>query len=139
MIKAVKIKMSQIWAGEKVVPITWLKLLPEEVSSFQVKDEVSLKGVSKGRGFAGVVKRHGFAGGPKTHGQSDRWRAPGSLGGTTTPGRVYKGKRMAGRLGSARRTLRTVVVVIDKDSQRLAVAGPVPGASGSSVWLGKAE
>ena len=69
---------------------------------FVAGDHVSVTGVSKGKGFAGVVKRHGFAGMPKTHGTSDKWRAPGSIGSTTTPGRVYKGKRMAGRMGGDR-------------------------------------
>src|SRR3989338_5646222 len=64
---------------------------------FAPGDTVSVTGISKGKGFAGVVKRHHFKGGPRTHGQSDRERAPGSIGQTTTPGRVYKGKRMAGR------------------------------------------
>jgi len=62
-------------------------------------DVVAITGISKGKGFAGVVKRWGFHGGPKTHGQSDRERAPGSIGQRTTPGRVYKGKKMGGRMG----------------------------------------
>ena len=70
-----------------------------DVSLFQAGDMVSVTGVSKGKGFAGTVKRHHFAGGPNTHGQCDRHRAPGSLGQCTTPGRVFKGMRMAGHLG----------------------------------------
>ena len=65
---------------------------------FSLGDTVSVSGISKGKGFAGVVKRYHFKGGPRTHGQSDRERAPGSIGQTTTPGRVFKGKRMAGRM-----------------------------------------
>jgi large subunit ribosomal protein L3 len=78
----------------------------EEV--FEVGDIVNVAGTSKGKGYAGVVKRHGFHGGPKTHGQSDRHRAPGSIGQSATPGRVYKGKRMAGRMGNERVTVRTL-------------------------------
>jgi len=70
------------------------------VSVFDVGDRVDVVGTSKGRGFAGAIKRHGFKRQPKTHGQSDRERAPGSAGSTTTPGRVYKGKRMPGHMGN---------------------------------------
>src|SRR5487761_1330956 len=73
---------------------------------FKPGDFVDVTATSKGRGFAGVVKRHGFHGGPKTHGQSDRHRAPGSIGSTTTPGRVLKGLHMAGHMGSRRTTVR---------------------------------
>lgn len=91
-------------------------------------DIVSVTGVSKGKGFAGVVKRHGFRGGPKTHGQSDRHRAPGSIGQGTTPGRVYKGKRMAGRMGSDTVTVANLMVVdVDPENDKLYVSGLVPG------------
>ena len=87
-----------------------------------------MTGTSKGKGFAGVVKRHGFAGGPKTHGQSDRWRAPGSIGATTTPGRVFKGQRMAGRMGLDRVTVQNLRVVrVDAERNLLLVEGSVPG------------
>lgn len=129
--------MSQTWLGEKVVAMTYLKMSESDAADFKVEDRVKIVGKSKGRGFAGVVKRHGFSGGPKTHGQSDRWRAPGSLGGTTTPGRVYKGKRMAGRMGSKKRTLKSTVLVVAKEKNQIAVAGPVPGSSGSLVSLEK--
>src|SRR3972149_1976835 len=82
-----------------------------DVGLFKPGDMVGVTGTSKGKGFAGVVKRHHFAGGPKTHGQSDRHRAPGSVGSTTTPGRVYKGKRMAGRMGKERVTVKNLQVV----------------------------
>jgi large subunit ribosomal protein L3 len=99
------------------------------VSIFDVGDRVDVTGISKGRGFAGVVKRHGFRGGPKTHGQSDRHRAPGSIGAGTTPGRVYKGMRMAGRMGNARVTVQNLqVVLVDPERNLLAVKGAVPGA-----------
>lgn len=99
------------------------------VSVFEAGDVVDVVGMSKGRGFAGVVKRHGFRGGPKTRGQSDRLRAPGSIGQTTTPGRVYKGKRMAGRMGNQRVTAQNLqVVLVDPQRNLLAVKGSVPGA-----------
>lgn len=95
---------------------------------FQPGDAVRVTGVSKGKGFAGVVKRHGFAGGPRTHGQSDRERAPGSVGSGTTPGRVYRGKRMAGRMGNDRVTVRGLsVVAINPETNILTVKGLVPG------------
>jgi large subunit ribosomal protein L3 len=95
---------------------------------FQVGDLVDVTGTSKGKGFAGVIKRHGFAGGPKTHGQSDRWRAPGSIGATTTPGRVFKGQRMAGRMGHERVTVQNLRVVrVDAERNLLLVEGSVPG------------
>jgi large subunit ribosomal protein L3 len=91
-------------------------------------DIVTITGTSKGKGFAGVVKRHGFRGGPKTHGQSDRHRAPGSIGQGTTPGRVYKGKRMAGRMGSDTVSVANLTVVdIDTENKKLYVSGLVPG------------
>ena len=73
-----------------------------DADMFKPGDLINVVGISKGKGFAGVVKRHHFAGGPKTHGQSDRHRAPGSIGATTSPGRVFKGLRMAGHMGDRR-------------------------------------
>lgn len=91
-------------------------------------DIVDVMGVSKGKGFAGAVKRHHFKGGPRTHGQSDRERAPGSIGTTTTPGRVLKGKRMAGHLGSDNVTVRNLKVMeIDPEKNLLVVKGLIPG------------
>lgn len=99
-----------------------------DASLFKVGDLVDITGISKGRGFAGVVKRHGFRGGPKTHGQSDRHRAAGSVGSTTTPGRVLKGLRMAGRMGSQRVTVQNLAVLqVDPDRNLLVVRGGVPG------------
>src|SRR3990167_3061003 len=91
-------------------------------------DSVEVSGVSKGKGFAGVVKRWKFAGGPKTHGQSDRLRAPGSIGQGTTPGRVYKGKKMAGRMGGNTVSIKNIkVVAVDAEKNELHLSGPVPG------------
>lgn len=105
---------------------------------FSAGDSVKVTATSKGKGFAGGVKRYGFAGGPKTHGQSDRHRAPGSIGQTTTPGRVYKGKRMAGHMGVDRVSVRGLEVVgVDKQNNLLVVKGAVPGPSGSLVVVTK--
>jgi len=96
--------------------------------------DINVKGVSKGKGFAGVVKRYRFAGGSKTHGQSDRERAPGSIGAGTDPGRVLKGKRMGGRMGSDSLTVKNKKIVDIRDTFVL-VSGAVPGAKGSLVVL----
>jgi len=110
-----------------------------EVSQFKVGDRVDVVGTSKGRGFAGVVKRYGFRGGPKTHGQSDRTRAPGSIGAGTTPGRVVKGLRMAGRMGNQRVTVQNLrVVLVDPERNLLAVRGAVPGARGGMLMIREA-
>jgi large subunit ribosomal protein L3 len=98
------------------------------VDLFQAGQRVDIAGNSKGRGFAGVVKRHGFRGGPKTHGQSDRHRAPGSIGGGTAPGRVWKGQKMAGRMGNKRVTVQNLEVVeVIPEKNILLVRGAVPG------------
>lgn len=101
---------------------------------FSVGDKVTVTGVSKGKGFAGVVKRWGFAGGPRTHGQSDRLRAPGSIGAGTDPGRVLKGKKMGGRMGQDRVTLKEKEIVGIKDSLVL-ISGPIPGSKGDMVAI----
>lgn len=101
---------------------------------FTAGDKVTVRGVSKGKGFAGVVKRWKFAGGPKTHGQSDRHRAPGSIGAGTDPGRIVKGKRMAGRKGGDTITLLNREIIDVKDNYLL-VSGPVPGAKGDLVVI----
>ena len=99
-----------------------------DVSLFKVGDKVDVTGISKSKGFAGVVKRHGFAGGPKTHGQSDRHRHPGAIGSTTYPGRVWKGLRMAGRMGDEQITIRGLEVrQADAERNILLVKGAVPG------------
>lgn len=107
---------------------------------FKVGDMVSVTGTSKGKGFAGVVKRWHFAGGPKTHGQSDRQRAPGSIGQGTTPGRVLKGKKMAGRMGMDRVTLKSIhVISVDPEKNEISLSGPIPGSFGSFLLLTKKE
>jgi len=101
-------------------------------------ERVDVTGISKGRGFAGVVKRHGFAGGPKTHGQSDRHRAPGSIGQSSFPSRVFKGMRMAGHMGNEKCTVRNLELVkIDKEKNCILVKGAVPGPNGGYVVVRK--
>jgi len=103
-------------------------------------DSIQVTGVSKGKGFQGVVKRHHFRGGPRTHGQSDRERAPGAIGSTTTPGRVYKGKRMAGRMGNDRVTIKNLKVVsVDAEKNILTISGLVPGGRNSLLIIRKMD
>ena len=107
-------------------------------SVLSVGDIVKVQGTTKGRGFAGAVKRYGFHGGPKTHGQSDRERAVGSIGAGTTPGRVWKGKRMPGHYGVDIKTVSGLVVVhIDPTTQEVWLSGPVPGSINSQVKISK--
>lgn len=101
-------------------------------------DIVDVTGISKGKGFAGGVKRWKFAGGPKTHGQSDRWRAPGSIGPGTTIGHVLKGKHMAGRMGGGQVTVQNVTVLrIDPKRDEVFISGSVPGPFGTLVRIKK--
>ncbi len=101
-------------------------------------DLLKVSGQSKGMGFAGTVKRYHFRGGPKTHGQSDRHRAPGSVGAGTSPGRVLKGKRMAGHMGDEHVTaLNLKVLSVDTERNLLLVRGAVPGANGGLVIVEK--
>jgi large subunit ribosomal protein L3 len=110
------------------------------VDVFEVGDRVDVVGTSKGRGFAGVVKRYGFGGGPKTHGQSDRQRAPGSIGACAYPGRVWKGQRMPGHMGGTRVTAQNLrVEVVDPERNLLAVHGGVPGARGGLLVIRQAR
>jgi large subunit ribosomal protein L3 len=109
-----------------------------DISSLNSGDMVNVTGFSKGRGFAGVVKWHHFAGGPKTHGQSDRHRAPGSVGATTFPGRVLKGKELPGHMGNRKTTVRNIEVIqIDPDRNLLLLKGAVPGANGGMLIIEK--
>ena len=120
--------VSSVKVGQKV-----------DADMFKPGDLINVTGVSKGKGFAGVVKRHHFAGGPKTHGQSDRHRAPGSVGATTSPGRVFKGLRMAGHMGNRRVTTRNLKVVnVDLARHLLLVRGAVPGARKGLLLIKKA-
>ncbi len=127
------------------------RVLPEELAEFEVGqrlladffeegDLVDVTGRSKGKGFQGGVKRHHFNRQPKTHGQSDRERSPGSAGAGTTPGRVYKGKRMPGHMGHERVTVQNLRVVrVDPERNLVAVRGAVPGPKNGTVTISVAR
>jgi len=120
-----RIKSPEVGVGDKIT-----------VENFELGERVDVSGTSKGKGFQGGMKRHGFGGGPMTHGQSDRQRAPGSAGAGSTPGRVYKGKRMPGQMGNVRKTSQNLkVVLVDEERNLLGVRGPVPGAKGGLVVI----
>lgn len=109
------------------------------VEMFQPGDLVDVTGTSKGRGFQGGVKRYGFGGGPRTHGQSDRLRAPGSIGAGTYPGRVLPGTKMAGRMGNERVTIQNLEVVrVDPENNLILVRGAVPGHKKGLVMIREA-
>ncbi len=135
-IKGKKIEMSQVFDNEgRVVPVT---LVEVEQWSEKLKPEkpVVVVGTSKGKGFAGVMKRWGFHGGPATHGQSDRARAPGSIGGGTDPGRVFPGKKMPGRMGGGRTTVKGLKIVeTDEKEKVVKISGAVPGSRNSELIL----
>lgn len=113
----------------------------DELSSdlFNVGDKVSVSGLSKGKGFQGVMRRHGFGGvGGTTHGQSDRLRAPGSIGASSYPSRVLKGTRMAGRTGHSKNTVKNLKIVkIIPEKNLIFVKGAVPGANNSIIEINK--
>jgi large subunit ribosomal protein L3 len=111
-----------------------------DASMFKAGDKVDIIGVSRGKGFAGGVKRYHFHGGPKTHGQSDRWRAPGSVGQNTSPGRVFKGLRMAGHMGHQRVTASNLTILqTDPARNLLLVKGAVPGMTNGMVLIQKSR
>lgn len=124
-------------ASETSLPEPGSFIKVEEV--FEKGDMVKVTGMSKGKGFAGGVKRHQFKGGPRTHGQSDRERAPGSIGQATTPGRVYKGKRMAGRMGHETVTVSNLWVsdILTNGEKMLLLSGLVPGSLNSILTIEK--
>jgi large subunit ribosomal protein L3 len=121
-------------ADAEVIPAIGDLIKASEV--FKPGDVINVTGISKGKGYAGGVKRYNFRGGPRTHGQSDRERAPGSIGATTTPGRVYKGKRMAGKMGYEQVTVKNIKIVYVDDNYIL-VKGLVPGARNTLLILKK--
>lgn len=109
-----------------------------KVDIFSEGDMVKVTGITKGKGFQGVVKRHGFGGGSKTHGQSDRLRAPGSIGASSYPSRVFKGKKMAGRQGNEKVSLRNLKIVkIIPESNLILIKGAIPGANSGLVQIFK--
>ena len=107
---------------------------------FKPGEMVHISGISRGLGFQGAVRRHHFKGGPKTHGQSDRLRAPGSVGASSYPSRTFLGQRMAGHMGSTGVTVKNIqVVAIEPEQNLLLVSGPVPGHKNSIVYVRKAR
>jgi len=135
-IEARKLEMTQVFTEDgKVCPVTVVSFA-EFPADLTPGTDVKVVGTSKGKGFSGVVKRHGFKGMPATHGRSTKGRAPGSIGGTTTPGRVYLGKRMAGRMGGERVTVQGLAVVeIDPQGKTAKLSGPIPGPRLSRLWI----
>lgn len=125
--------MTQVFTNDgKVVPVTIIACNDEVSSDIENKDIV-IVGKSKGKGFTGVMKKWGFHGGPATRGQGIKARTPGSIG-SQTPGRVLKGKRMAGRAGNARITIKGLKIVkVVSDLKQIMVSGPVPGARNSKI------
>jgi large subunit ribosomal protein L3 len=109
-----------------------------DVTVFSAGDSVSVSGTTKGKGFQGTVKRHGFGGGVRTHGQSDRLRAPGSVGQSSYPSRVFKGIRMAGRMGGKKFTVHNLTVVkVIPESNLVLIKGAVPGSINGLVRITK--
>ena len=130
-----KIEMTQVFREDGVVvPVTEIEIISGN-ALLATGVKVNVVGISKGKGFTGGMKRWGFAGGPKTHGQSDRSRAPGSIGAGTDPGRVWKGQKMAGRVGGKRITVQNSEVVRILENQHVLIKGGVPGSRKSLVEL----
>ncbi|MDO5729415.1 MAG: 50S ribosomal protein L3 [Actinomycetaceae bacterium] len=103
---------------------------------FEVGDSVDVSGNTKGKGFAGVMKRHGFGGGPASHGAHKIHRKPGSIGACATPGRIFKGLRMAGRMGNVRRTVQNLKIFgVDTEKGLLLITGAVPGPKNAIVLV----
>ncbi|GIW69535.1 MAG: hypothetical protein KatS3mg101_0282 [Patescibacteria group bacterium] len=133
-IKGIKLNMSQIFLDTgKVIPVTIIGSIDTQLSGDLENRKVVIVGVSKGKGFAGGMKKWHFSGAEATRGQSTKPRAPGSIG-SQTPGRVRKGKKMAGRLGGGRVTVKGLrIVKVLPDQKQIMVSGPVPGARNSKV------
>ena len=134
-LKGRKLNMTQVFSEDgKVIPVTIISVEGAVNDELEGK-EVIVTGKSKGKGFTGVMKRWGFHGGPATRGQGITSRTPGSIG-SQTPGRVFKGKKMAGRKGNERITIKGLKVVkVEKNKNEVYVSGPVPGARNSEITL----
>ncbi len=106
------------------------------LDTFAAGELVDVTGTSRGKGFAGVMKRHGFGGGPASHGAHKIHRKPGSIGGCATPGRVFRGMRMAGRMGNERTTVQNLTIhAIDEENGYVLLSGAVPGTKGATVVI----
>ena len=137
-----------LFAEAGVTPRRFLtELRTDDASEYQIGQEVTAEvfeagqlvdatGTSKGKGFAGVMKRHGFKGLSSSHGTQRKHRSPGSIGACATPGRVFKGVRMAGRMGGVRTTVQSLTVhSVDTDRGLLLLKGAVPGATGGLIMV----
>ncbi len=137
-----------LFAEAGVTPRRFLtELRTDDASEYQIGQEVTAEvfeagqlvdatGTSKGKGFAGVMKRHGFKGLSSSHGTQRKHRSPGSIGACATPGRVFKGVRMAGRMGGVRTTVQSLTVhSVDTDRGLLLLKGAVPGAAGGLIMV----
>lgn len=130
-----KLKMTQVWKDDRAFPVSIIKMAGEQFAGLEEGRKVKVSGITKGKGFQGVVKRHGFSGGPQTHGQKNRLRAAGSIG-STAPQRVVPGRRMAGRMGGVRHTVKNLQVVdFNKESKELFLKGAVPGNKKGKVEI----
>ena len=135
MLRAKKLGMSQIYDEKgRVVPVTLLSFADEV--EFEKGENVRITGTSKGKGFQGVVKRWGFKGGPKSHGGKGTVRAPGSIG-SAFPQHVQEGKKMPGRMGGKKVSVKMHVAHVDDGKKLIMVDGPVPGPNGASVEVRK--
>lgn len=129
--------MTQVFDKDgNVIPATLVKPKKEDdISVFEEADKVTVRGVSKGKGFQGVVKRHGFHGGPRTRGQKHSEREPGSIG-SAGKQRVFKGVRMAGRMGGERVTIKNLKIIgVDKEKKQILISGAVPGRRGTPLEI----
>jgi large subunit ribosomal protein L3 len=145
--KLINKPLAGIFAKAKVEPTRWLRTVRNDgaelevgsqlkVDIFKEGEAVDVTGISRGLGFQGVMKLHNFGGGPKTHGQSDRWRAPGSVGSSSYPSRVFKGMKMAGKMGKNKVTaLNLRVARIITDQNLILIEGSIPGTRGSLVKI----
>ena len=136
-----KVEPKRVLREIRTDPVGKLKVGQElQVDIFSVGEKVNVTGISKGLGFQGGVRRYKFHGGPKTHGQSDRLRAPGSIGASSFPSRVFKGQRMAGRMGGERVTVRNLEVMeVDVEKNLLLLKGAVPGKRNSYLTIKKSS
>lgn len=137
-ISATKLKMSQLWKDNAMFAVSPLKLTTaSEIDELKEGDMVKVTGNIKGHGFQGGVKRYSFAGGPKTHGQKNRLRAAGSIG-ATAPQRVLPGRKMAGHMGTNKKTILNLrVIEINKESGVVMIGGSVPGKTRAKVKIVK--
>ncbi len=135
VIKGTKLNMSQLFLDSgKVVPVTIVQVETELDTALEGSN-VTVVGISKGKGFTGVMKKWGFRGGSSTRGQSNKPRAAGSIG-AQTPGRVFKGKKMAGRHGNKRITIKGLQILkVTNDTKSLMVSGPIPGSRHSKIQI----